>query len=124
MIWLAVAMGGALGAVARYALSAYYTAAQSAAFPWATLSANCIGALFIGIFYVLIIEKAALGPQWRPLIMVGFLGALTTFSSFTLEALLLWQQGQGFAACAYILMSVLGCLLLAIAGMSLMRMIL
>ncbi len=120
MIWLAVAVGGALGAVCRYAISLYWPA-EHGSFPWATLSANALGALLIGIFYVLLVEKSLLAPQWQPLITVGFLGALTTFSSFALDAVLLWQQGQGLIALGYIVTSLLLCLLLARVGIGFTR---
>lgn len=112
MQWLAVAIGGALGAMSRYGLNLWFaTAATSGAnFPWATLTANIAGSMLIGIAYVLIVDKGIVAEAWRPLLMVGFLGALTTFSTFALDALLLWQQQQWYYALIYLFLSVFGCL--------------
>ncbi len=111
MIWLAVALGGALGAVGRYATTTYLFPVLENRFPLGTLCANLIGSLLMGVSYVLIIEKGVLAPEWRGWIMAGFLGAFTTFSTFALDAVTLWQNGHGTIALAYILISVLGCVL-------------
>ena len=110
MLWLAVALGGALGAMSRYGLT-LWLAPTLDGFPWATWVANIIGSILIGLFYVLITEKGLINEQWRPLLMVGFLGALTTFSTFALDSVLLWQNNQWVDGLLYILSSVIGCLL-------------
>ena len=107
MMWLFVACGGALGAVARYGVS-HWLAVPAKVFPWSTLAVNVIGSLLMGVFYVLIVEKYYLSPQWRPFIMVGFFGAFTTYSTFALEAFLLWQQGQTTHALIYSALSLAG----------------
>ncbi len=112
MIWLFVALGGALGAVSRYGLTQLVPIAASG-FPWGIWFANVVGSMLMGLFYVLIIERGVIAQQWTPFIMVGFLGALTTFSSFALDAVLLWQNGQFGTALAYIISSVVTCLLCA-----------
>ena len=109
MTWLAIALGGALGALSRYSLIQWLPPI-STGFPWATFVANILGAVLIGISYVLIVEKGIIPLAWRPLVMVGFLGALTTFSTFSLDAYLLWQMGQGINAVVYVMASVLGCI--------------
>jgi fluoride exporter len=96
MIWLAVALGGSLGALARFALSLLFSPAAGK-FPWATFSANIIGCALMGFFYVCIVEKNIWPEAMRPFLMVGFLGALTTFSSYAMEAVLLWQSAQSLA---------------------------
>lgn len=116
MMWIAVALGGALGALARYALI-NIMAPISNSFPWPIWTANIIGSALIGILYVLIIEKGIIAPEWRPFLVVGFLGALTTFSTFALDGVLLWQNGHGTTAMIYVLSSVIGCFICAIAGM-------
>ncbi|MEY4589258.1 MAG: CrcB protein [Pseudomonadota bacterium] len=96
MMWLAVALGGSLGALARYALSLVFIPAVDK-FPWATFCANISGCALMGIFYYCIVEKQ-LGPEsLKPFLMVGFLGALTTFSSYVIEVLVLWQNAQSLA---------------------------
>ncbi|MGH1438663.1 MAG: fluoride efflux transporter CrcB [Cellvibrionaceae bacterium] len=115
MMWLAVAIGGALGAMSRYGLMQFIPA-SAGSFPWAVWWANIVGSTIIGLLYVLIVEKGLIAAEWRPLLIVGFLGALTTFSTFALDAVLLWQAGQIGTALSYVLSSVLGCLLCAIGG--------
>jgi CrcB protein len=112
MIWLFVALGGALGAMSRYWLIQFVPLTVNG-FPWAIWSANVAGSILIGLFYVLIIDKGIISEQWRPFIMVGFLGALTTFSSVALDSVLLWQNGEASVALAYIISSVVTCLLCA-----------
>ncbi|HEY6529562.1 MAG TPA: fluoride efflux transporter CrcB [Cellvibrionaceae bacterium] len=96
MIWLAVAVGGSLGALARFALSLMLSPVTGK-FPWATFSANIIGCALMGFFYVCIVEKHIWPEAMRPFLMVGFLGALTTFSSYAMEVVVLWQSAQSLA---------------------------
>ncbi len=111
MQWLAVALGGAVGAMGRYALLVWLYPVTGNRFPLGTFTANLVGCFLVGICYVLIVEKAVLSPEWRLWLMIGFLGALTTFSTFSLDALILWQNGHGLTALLYVLATVFGCLL-------------
>lgn len=111
MIWFAVALGGALGALMRFGLTTYLMPVGAKQFPWGTLTANIVGSACIGLCYVVIIEKECLAMAWRPFLMTGFLGAFTTYSSFALESFLLWQQDQISYAVSYAAMSLMGCLL-------------
>lgn len=115
MHWIAVALGGALGALARYGISTWVFTISSHKFPYATLAVNVLGSFLMGILFVLIIEKAALPSEMRSLLMIGFLGAFTTFSTFSLDALGLWQNDHLFMALIYILATVILCLI-AISG--------
>lgn len=110
MTWIAVALGGAFGAVLRYALSLWLSP-KTGAFPWSTFLANVLGSLLMGVLFVLIVEKQLLPAAWRPWLMVGLLGAFTTFSTFSLELLGLWQLGKTAIAALYLVASVAGCLL-------------
>lgn len=110
MNWIAVAVGGALGAMARYGVSTVIVGAGSNRFPYATLSVNVLGSFLMGVLFVVIVEKAMLPPEMRTLLMIGFLGALTTFSTFSLDALGLWQNGHLFMALLYALGTVVLCL--------------
>ena len=110
MHWIAVAVGGALGAVARYAISTWIFDSTSHKFPYATLSVNVLGSFVMGVLFVLILEKGLLPPEWRGVLMIGFLGAFTTFSTFSLDALGLWQNGHLFLALVYALGTVVLCL--------------
>ena len=107
MHWFAVAIGGALGSIARYALSTWIFDVSSHKFPYATLAVNVLGSFVMGILFVIIVEKAALPTEMRSLLMIGFLGAFTTFSTFSLDALGLWQNGHIFMSLVYMLATVI-----------------
>lgn len=115
---LLVAAGGAFGAVLRYGMGLLL---QDRDFPYATLSVNVIGSLCIGLLYVWVVEKALLADEWRLALMVGVLGAFTTFSSFSLETLALVERGAVAAAGANILLNLLLCLLACWLGLVLAR---
>ena len=110
MHWFAVAIGGALGAMARYAVSTWIFSISSHKFPYATLSVNVLGSFVMGFLFVFIVERAALPTEMRGLLMIGFLGAFTTFSTFSLDAIGLWQNGHLFLALVYVLATVVLCL--------------
>ncbi|HAB55260.1 MAG TPA: fluoride efflux transporter CrcB [Cellvibrionales bacterium] len=122
---MAVGLGGALGAMLRYAISLWAVQRFEALMPTAaligTLIANAVGALLIGVLFVVITEKGLIAESWRPLLVVGFLGALTTFSTFSLETVGLLQQGEWLSAMVYVLSSVIICLFLTWAGIELAR---
>lgn len=123
--FIAVGLGGALGAMFRYAISLWSVQRLEALMPSAalvgTLIANAVGAFLIGVLFVVITEKGLIAESWRPLLVVGFLGALTTFSTFSLEAVGLLQQGEWLTAMVYVLGSVIICLFLTWAGIELAR---
>lgn len=123
MHWFAVAIGGALGSMARYALSAWIFDVSSHKFPYATLTVNVIGSFVMGILFVIIVEKAALPAEMRSLLMIGFLGAFTTFSAFSLDALGLWQNGHVFLSLVYMLATVVLCLVAISAAIWLTRLL-
>lgn len=120
MQWLLVAVGGAAGAVARFAVYQWVQRVEQHA-ALATLGVNALGAFVIGVLYVLFTQKAGLGPQWQSLLSVGFLGAFTTYSTYSLDALKLLQQGQVLSAIAYLLGTLLLCMLAVWLGASLAR---
>ena len=121
MEYLLVGVGGFLGANARYVLGDLISERLGTAFPYATLVVNLTGSLAIGVVLVLLTERLSADPAWRLLLVVGFLGGYTTFSSYTFEALLLAEAGQWARALWYVLGSnVLG-LTAAFAGMLLAR---
>ncbi|MBL6893625.1 MAG: fluoride efflux transporter CrcB [Porticoccaceae bacterium] len=110
MNWLAVAIGGALGSVARYALSSWIFDITSHKFPYATLIVNVAGSFVMGILFVVVVERAALPAEMRSLLMIGFIGAFTTFSAFSLDALGLWQNGHVLMSVIYMITTVILCL--------------
>jgi CrcB protein len=110
MFWLAIAVGGALGAVARFALSHQTYLWLGRDFAWGTLAVNVIGSFLIGLLTILLINKFAVSAEWRALLIVGFLGSFTTFSTFSFESLQYIQTGEIGKALANILASVLACI--------------
>jgi CrcB protein len=118
-----IALGGAGGALARYGIYMLAHGETPVRFPWGTLAVNVIGSFAIGIAYVLIVERGMVHPDWRGVTMIGFLGAFTTFSTFSLEALALFEAGSHQLALGYVALSVAACLLAVWCGMWLVRLI-
>lgn len=118
---LAVAGGGALGAVLRYGLANGLYAWFGRSFPIGTLAVNVIGSLLIGFLYVLLIERLAVAVEWRSALLVGVLGSFTTFSSFSLETLQLLEESGAMPALWNILLNVCLCLLACWVGLWLTR---
>jgi CrcB protein len=118
---LFVAVGGASGAVARYALALWVQRVWEGHSPLATLLVNILGSFAIGLLFVLITEKELVHPDWRGVLMVGFLGAFTTFSTFSLETIVLLEAGHITHAVGYILLSVALCVMAAGSGIVLAR---
>jgi CrcB protein len=118
--YVLVAAGGALGAVTRhwvYNLGPF--SGQNSA--WGTFVINAAGSLLIGVAYVVITEKASLPPEWRSLLTVGFLGAFTTYSTYSLDALRMLEQGQTGTALLYLVGTMLVCVLAAWVGLVVTR---
>lgn len=112
---LAVGIGAALGAVCRWLLGLWLNHA-GAFVPWGTLAANYIGAYVIGVAIALVLQMPSV-PEWLRLFLVtGFLGGLTTFSTFSAETFGLLQRGDLWQAFSYIFISVLGALALTALG--------
>jgi len=114
MHWVLIGLGGALGAILRAALAAAILRGVSAApaLPYATLSVNVLGALFIGICAAILPRDHTL----YPLLVVGLLGGFTTFSAFSLELFQLLEKGQLIQAALYSVGSVLLTLIACAAG--------
>ena len=118
MNYLMVALGGALGACGRYALSRYLLGSS---WPWATQCANVLGSFLIGLLFVQLAGRwGTEHPAWQ-LLAVGLLGGFTTFSSFSLESLRLLESGKASLAAAYVLSTLALCLLAAWFGLLLGR---
>lgn len=122
--YIAIAFGGAFGAVSRFWIQSAVQRFNGSSFPLGTFSVNILGSFLIGVFFVVLAEKAQFAEPWRPLVTVGFLGAMTTFSTFSLDALLLFEQGHYNTALFYIVSSVALCLFAAFAGMQVTRVML
>lgn len=113
---MAIAGGGALGAVLRHVTGMLVHGLLGRGFPWGTLTVNLAGSLAMGIAYVLLVERGLLPAAWRSFLTVGLLGAFTTFSTFSLDTLALIGAGAPGRAAAYVLVSVGLCLAAAWLG--------
>ncbi len=113
---LAIAAGGALGAVLRFWMSNGVYALLGRGFPYGTLAVNVLGSLLMGFLFVLLIDKFSLGPNWRAALLIGLLGAFTTFSAFSMETLNLIEEGETMKALLNMGLSVVLCVGAAWAG--------
>lgn len=114
MYWLTVAMGGAVGAMGRAGIAAILTTAGG--FPWQTFAANTIGSLAIGVVWAALV-KAEAPPLWSAFLITGVLGGFTTFSTFSLETVQLFEQGAWQTALGYVALSLLSCVSGAALGL-------
>lgn len=121
MTWTlsAIALGGALGALSRYGIGVGMLAMWPNAFALPTFIVNLLGCLVIGILYGLWLNRPELSPVLLQGLMIGFLGAFTTFSAFSLDAWRLLENGQSLLALGYVLLSVCLCLIATWAGLML-----
>ena len=119
MQWLMIAIGGALGSMARFAAVGYLTPMLNFRFPIGTFIVNIVGSFLIGVGYVVLVEKAVLPSEWRLFLITGILGGFTTFSAFSLEMLQMWQEGHVLISIFYATSSVVLGLLFAYVGMHL-----
>lgn len=113
---LFVAMGGALGAVLRYGISSGIYTWFGRSFPYGTLVVNVVGSFLIGLLSILLVEKFDVPHEWRLALVVGVLGALTTFSTFSWDTLDLMQQGLMQRAFLNVLLNVVLCISVAWLG--------
>jgi fluoride exporter len=119
--YLVIGLGGFLGANARYLLGTWIVARYGTSFPYGTLVINVSGSFVIGLFLVLISERFVLHPHWRLFVVVGFLGAYTTFSAFSFESLALLLDGAWWRGLANMVGSVILGLIAALSGMVVAR---
>ena len=120
---LLVAVGGAAGAALRHLFGVAATRALGLAFPWGTLGVNVLGSLLMGLLVAWLAARGEGGTQLRLLLATGLLGGFTTFSSFSLDAVALWERGEAVLAGAYVggsvLLGVVALLLGLVVGRSL-----
>lgn len=118
---IAIAFGGALGAMARYASSQWVYGFLGRSFPFGTLFVNVAGSFVMGFLAILLIERMTVGPEVRAFLMIGFLGSFTTFSTFSLETVNLIVGGEALKAGVNMLVSVFVCVSACWMGMLLGR---
>lgn len=112
-----IAAGGATGALMRYWMSNGIYVLLGRGFPYGTLTVNVVGSLLMGFCYVFMIERMDVSVEWRAALMIGLLGAFTTFSTFSIETLNLLESGEQMKAALNILLSVTLCILGCWIGM-------
>ena len=112
MTWLAVMLGGGLGAGLRHAANLGALRWLGPGFPWATMFVNVAGSALMGALVALLLARPQLAP-YRAFLATGLLGGLTTFSTFSADTVALWERGDASAAIVY----VLGSLVLGLGGL-------
>jgi CrcB protein len=113
---LAIAGGGAIGAVTRFLVSTGVYRLLGRDFPWGTLAVNVLGSFAMGLLFMLLLERSLVAPEARAAILVGFLGSFTTFSTFSLETLTLVEQGDLLRGMLNVVASVVLCVAACWAG--------
>ena len=116
-----VSIGAIVGANARWVISRYAARLLGPVFPYGTLIINIAGSLIVGFFIIWTTERVLVDPRWRLLIVVGFCGAFTTFSSYAFETMAYFEQGQWALMVANVLSNNLLCLGAVLVGMALAR---
>ncbi len=119
--FLAISLGAIFGANARYFLSRYAAKILGPVFPYGTLIINILGSLIVGFFVIWTTERVLVNPRWRLLVVVGFCGAFTTFSSYAFETMAYFEQGQWLLMLVNFFSNNVLCLGAALAGMALAR---
>jgi CrcB protein len=121
MRYLMIALGGAMGALARFQVATMIQSRVTAGFPWGTFWVNVSGCLVMGVATTLLTERLVVNPQWRFLIPIGFIGAYTTFSTFELELFRANTEGAWLIGGAYLVGSVIAGYVALWAGVVLAR---
>jgi fluoride exporter len=119
--FVVVALGAVFGANLRYIISRYAAKVLGPVFPYGTLIINVAGSFIVGWFVIWSTERVLLDPRWRLLVVVGFCGGFTTFSSYAFESMAYFEQGQWRLMVINIVANNLLCLLAAVAGMAVAR---
>ena len=116
MIYVWAALGGALGALARWAIGAALPHSP-AEWPWATLVENLLGCLLIGVLLAVLLARFPRSAWLRPFLAVGVLGGFTTYSTFAVDVVRMTDAGHALLAAGYVLASVLGGVAAVLAGL-------
>ncbi len=109
--WIGLGAGGAVGAILRYTLSGWVQQRAAGTFPWGIMAVNVLGCLLMGLLGKYLIDATTLRPEYRTALLVGVLGAFTTFSTFASDTLGMLNDGQWRSAAAYVLGTNAACFL-------------
>jgi fluoride exporter len=121
---IAVALGSALGGLARWSVTVAVQSRAGLAFPWGTFSVNATGALLLGFLMRVALATPAISPEWRLFLTTGFCGGYTTFSTYSYETAVLVEHGEYGRATSYALGSVVVSLIAMLLGFMLARLLL
>lgn len=116
-----VALGGSIGAIARYLTVLFAQNTWGLRFPYGTLLVNTFGSFIAGFLLTFLVGRYNAGEYWRLFFFTGFLGAYTTFSSFAAETLLMFKDGQWLKLCSNIMLNNIGSLAMVLVGALLAR---
>ena len=119
--FLAISIAAILGANLRYVLSRLAVREFGLIFPYGTLIINILGSFIVGLFVIWTTERVLMDPRWRLLVVIGFCGSFTTFSSYAFETMSFFERGQWGLMLANIFSNNLLCLAAALAGMAVAR---
>ena len=119
--FLAISLAAVVGANLRYLLSRFAAKEFGPVFPFGTLAINIVGSFIVGFFVIWTTERVLVDPRWRLLVVVGFCGSFTTFSSYAFESMAFFEQGQWGLMLANVFSNNVLCLCGALAGMALAR---
>ena len=119
--FLAISLSAILGANLRYLLSRFAARELGPVFPYGTLFINIIGSFIVGLFLIWTTERVLIDPHWRLVVVIGFCGSFTTFSSYAFETMAYFEQGQWGLMLINILSNNMLCLGAALAGMAAAR---
>jgi fluoride exporter len=121
--FLAISVAAIVGANLRYLISRLAARELGSVFPYGTLAINVVGSFIVGFFVIWTTERVLIDPRWRLLVVVGFCGSFTTFSSYAFETMAYFEQGQWTLMLTNIFSNNLLCLGGALAGMALARLL-
>lgn len=123
MIYLVVFLGAGLGGVLRQAVNVAAARLLGFGFPWGTLTVNIAGSIAMGLLAEFFVVKSGLPQELRLFLTTGILGGFTTFSTFSLDAVTLWERGQWGLAAGYVGLSLILSMAGLVAGLTLIRVI-
>lgn len=117
----AIALGGAFGALSRHGVNVGAAKLLGLGFPWGTIIVNIVGSFLMGVLIARLPHMDGVSPELRAFAATGFLGAFTTFSTFSLDFVTLWERGEMMHAGIYMVASVLFSIIALLAGVMIMR---
>ena len=114
---LAIGIGGALGALLRYFITSMIFNQLGNQFPWGTLTVNLLGCALLGFLITIVSNSWSSSDEFRSFFSIGLIGALTTFSAFSIEVVLMIEKGNWLMAVGYVVLSVICCVGITMVSM-------